>query len=58
MFQHRQRKFELYWDSARDLSIDEQTIGFQGRHKDKIKIMFKYVGDGFQADDFCDSGYT
>ena len=58
MFQHRQRKFELYWYTARDLSIDEKTIVYQFRHKDKMKIMFNYVGDGFQADDFCDIGYT
>ena len=47
-----------HWDPAWDLIIDEQTIGFQGRHKDKLHIAFKDSGDGFQADDVCDCGYT
>ena len=47
MLQHLQRNFELYWDTGQDLSIDEQTIGFQDIHKDKLLIMFKYLGDGF-----------
>ena len=38
MLQHLQRNFELHWDPAIDFSIDEQTIGFQGRHKDKLRI--------------------
>ena len=58
MLQHLQRNFELYWDPARDLSIDEKAIGFQGRHKDKLRITFKDVGDDFQDDDICDHGYT
>jgi len=40
------------------LSVDEQTIGFQGRHGDKMRITFKAVGDGFQCDVICDSGFT
>jgi len=39
-------------------SVDEQTIGFQGRHADKMRINFKKVGDGFQCDVICDSGFT
>ena len=39
-------------------SVDEQTIGFQGRHGDKMRITFKKVGDGFQCDVICDSGFT
>ena len=52
-----QENFELYWDPARDLIIDKQTIGFQVIHKDKLRIMFKYAGDGFQAYDVCDHGH-
>ena len=48
----------MYWDLERDLSIDEQTIGFQGRHKDQLRIMFKDAGDGFQDDDVCNCRYT
>jgi len=39
-------------------SVDEQTIGFQGRHGNKMRITFEKVGDGFQADVICDSGFT
>ena len=45
MLQHIQINFELYWYPERDLSIDEKTVGFQGRHKDKICITFKDAGD-------------
>ena len=58
MLQHLQRIFELYYDPAQDLSIDKKTIGFQGRHEDNIHIMFKASGDGLQADDVCNCGYT
>ena len=57
MLQHLNINFELYWDPAQYLIIYEKTIGFQGRHKDKIRINFKDAGDGFQADAVCDSGY-
>jgi len=40
------------------LSADEQTIGFQGPHQDKLKIDYKDEGDGFQADSLCSDGYT
>ena len=40
------------------ISIDEQTIGFQGRHTDKIRVSYKDAGDGFQADTICADGYT
>ena len=57
MLQHIQRNFELYWNPARDLSINEKTIGFQGRQKDKIWIRFQNEGDGFQSYSVFDSGY-
>ena len=43
---------------GRNVSIDEQDIGFQGRHKDKQRITFKKVGDGFLVDALCADGYT
>ena len=43
---------------GRDLSCDEQTIGFQGNHKDKQRITYKAEGDGFLADCICSDGYT
>ena len=57
MLHHLQRNFEVYWDLAWDLSIYEQTIVFQGRHKDKLWIAFTYAGDGYQYNAVCDSGY-
>ena len=46
------------WRMGRDISGDEQTLGFQGRHADKLQITYKAEGDGFQCDALCDSGYT
>jgi hypothetical protein len=43
---------------GRNLSVDEQTIGFQENHKDKQKITYKKEGDGFLADTICGDGYT
>ena len=40
------------------LSCDEQTVGFQGHHKDKMRITYKKEGDGFMADCICSDGYT
>ena len=34
------------------ISIDEQTIEFQGKHTDKIRVTYKNAGDGFQTDAF------
>ena len=43
---------------GRNLSCDEQTIGFQGQHKSKQRITYKKEGDGFLADCICSNGYT
>ena len=43
---------------GQDVSVDEQDIGFQGRHKDKQRVNFKKVGDGFLVDCLCAEGYT
>ena len=48
----------LSWDLSMHISVDEQTIGFQGRHVDKRRITYKNEGDGFQADALCDRGFT
>jgi Transposase IS4 len=39
-------------------SVDEQTIGFQGRHADKLRITSKAEEDEFQADCICYNGFT
>ena len=43
---------------GKHISIDEEDIGFQGRHKDKQRITFKKVGDGFLVYALCADGYT
>ena len=43
---------------GRQISCDEQTIGFQGRHPDILRISYKREGDGFQCDSICADGYT
>ena len=39
-------------------AVDEQTIRFQGGSTNKGRHKEKRVGDGFQADTICNSGYT
>ncbi len=46
------------WIPGKRLSIDEQTLGFQGRSGIKLLISYKNEGDGFQCDAVCDNGYT
>ena len=43
---------------GKGIAIDEQDIGFQGKHKDKQQVTFKKVGDGFLLDALCSDGYT
>ena len=37
------------WELSHRLSIDEQTIGFQGRAAGAVRITYKTEGDGFQV---------
>mgnify|MGYP003894362215 CR=1 FL=1 len=46
------------WTTGRWISIDEQTLGFKGKHSMKLRISYKREGDGFQCDAVCESGYT
>ena len=46
------------WLLSEWISIDEQTIGFKGKHGDKLRINYKREGDGFQCDAICDDGFT
>jgi hypothetical protein len=45
------------WIPGKWLSIDEQTLGFQGRSGLKLRISHKKEGGGFQCDAVCDDGY-
>ena len=40
------------------ISVDEQDIGFQGQHRDKQRINYKKVVDGFLLDALSSDGYT
>ena len=43
---------------GRDLSTDEQTMGFKGQHAEKLHITYKKEVDGFQCDCITDNSYT
>ena len=44
--------------TERDLGGDEETLGFKGKHIDKLRITYKAEGDVLQCDAICDDGYT
>ena len=46
------------WDLGRAVSVDEMTMRFKGKHRDKRRITYKAEGDGFQSDALCEDGYT
>ena len=46
------------WTCGEVVSVDEQIIGFKGRHADKLRITYKAEGDGFQCGALCSDGYT
>ena len=45
---------------GRELSVDEEDLGYQGQHPDKERITYKRAGDGFLVYSVCDaaSAYT
>jgi hypothetical protein len=49
-----QQVFQSAWNPGEDLASDEQTIGFQGQHAGKLRIIYKDEGHGFQCDALCD----
>ena len=50
--------YPTVWSLGGPFSVDEMTMGFQGRHGDKKRITYKAEGDGFQADALCQCGFT
>ena len=46
------------WTCGQSVSVDEQTLRFQGRHPDKLHITYKREGERFQCDALCNDGYT
>ena len=55
---HLQQVSMKAWRLGQNIPGDEQTIGFQGRHADKLRITYKAEGDGFQCNALADSGFT
>jgi hypothetical protein len=58
LLRHMQEVSMSAWRLGRDIAGDEQTIGFQGNHRDKRRITYKNEGDGFQCDAICQKGFT
>ena len=51
-------QYPLAWKLERACCVvDEMTMRFKGKHKDKRRITYKTEGDGFQSDALCDDGY-
>ena len=48
----------ICWECGINIGVDEQTMGFQGHHVDKLRTSYKKEGDGFQCDALCDEGFT
>jgi hypothetical protein len=46
------------WVLGPNASVDEQSVGFQGHHIDKLRVTYKNEGDGFQCDALCQDGFT
>ena len=38
--------------------MNGKKIGFQGKHGDKLRIIYKSEGGGFQVDDIFDDGFV
>ena len=58
LLEHTKQVSKAAWELGKEIACDEQTIGFQGKHKDKKKILYKKEGDGFQCDAVGEDGYT
>ncbi len=55
---HHNKRCKDMWVAGKFLTVNEQTIGFQGMLGMKLQISYKHKGDGFQCDAVCNSGYT
>ena len=58
LLEHLLQNAKRCWDTGAKVSIDEQTIEFQGKNSSKLRITYKRIGDGFQEDAICKDGYT
>jgi hypothetical protein len=55
---HLRKNAQRCWTTGKFVAIDEQTIGFKGKHSLALRITYKREGDGYQCDAVCDDGYT
>jgi hypothetical protein len=55
---HLRKNCQRCWVMGKWIFIDEQTIGFKGRHGLSLQISYKREGDGYQCDAVCEEGYT
>eukprot|EP00957_Ditylum_brightwellii_P141735 10798769-Ditylum_brightwellii.AAC.1 len=51
--EHIQELSMKAWVLRKELSVDEQTIGFQDNHINKLCITYKTEGNGIQCDALC-----
>ena len=58
LLDHLRKNCQRCWVTGKWVSIDEQTIGFKGRHGLSLRITYKKEGDGYQCDAVCEEGYT
>ena len=54
---HLLKCFAEMWNLGAEISFDEATQGFKGRHYLKAKIKFKKAGDGYLIDCIGDDGF-
>ena len=54
---HLLQCFAEMWDLGAEISYDEATQGFKGRHSLKARIKFKKEGDGYLIDCIGDDGF-
>jgi hypothetical protein len=57
LIQHLNKRCRDMWVPGKWVTIDEQTLGFQGASGMKLRISYKREGDRFQCDAVCDGGY-
>ena len=58
LLEELRKNCERCWVTGKFVAIDEQTIGFKGKHGLSLRITYKREGDGYQCDALCEDGYT
>jgi hypothetical protein len=58
VLEHLRKNCQRCWVPGKFVSINEQTIGFKGKHGLALRISYKREGDGYQCGALCERGYT